>query len=142
MKLVSESLSLDDYEQAVELFFERGWTDGLPVVLPTRKRVEALISYAGRDPQESLGPVPPKGGEATIEKLAINAVMVHRAQARLQLARRRLRHGYRSNAAVGRAARLARWNLGGAVPWDTDKSTLSHPGEYAFCIAEGVRVAG
>jgi hypothetical protein len=65
MKLVSESLSLDDYEQAVELFFERGWTDGLPVVLPTRKRVEALISYAGRDPQESLGPVPPKGGGGT-----------------------------------------------------------------------------
>ena len=32
--------------------------------------------------------------------------------------------------------RLALWNLGGAVPWDTDKSTLSHPGEYAFCIAE------
>jgi hypothetical protein len=45
-------------------------------------------------------------------------------------------NGYRSNAAVGRAARLALWNLGGAVPWDTDKSTLSHPGEYAFCIAE------
>ena len=36
MNLVSESLSLDDYEQAVELFFQRGWTDGLPVVLPTR----------------------------------------------------------------------------------------------------------
>jgi hypothetical protein len=32
--------------------------------------------------------------------------------------------------------RLALWNLGGAFPWDTDKSTLSHPGEYAFCIAE------
>ena len=69
MKLVSESLSLDDYEQAVELFFERGWTDGLPVVLPTRKRVESLIAYVGRDPQSSLGPVPPKGGEATIENI-------------------------------------------------------------------------
>ena len=59
MKLVSESLSLDDYDEAVELFFERGWTDGLPVVLPTRRRVEAMIAHAGRDPQESLGPVPP-----------------------------------------------------------------------------------
>ncbi|HEX6774724.1 MAG TPA: hypothetical protein VF238_02685 [Methylomirabilota bacterium] len=65
MKLVSESLSLDDYDDAVELFFERGWTDGLPVVLPTRRRVEAMIAHVGRDPQESLGPVPPKGGEAT-----------------------------------------------------------------------------
>lgn len=45
-------------------------------MLPTRKRVEALIAYGGRDPQESLGPVPPKGGEATIEKLAINAAIV------------------------------------------------------------------
>src|SRR5438046_2628709 len=45
-------------------------------------------------------------------------------------------NGYRANAAVGRAVRLALWNLGGAVPWDTDKSTLSHPAEYAFCIAE------
>src|SRR3989304_4941305 len=45
-------------------------------------------------------------------------------------------NGYRANAAVGRAGRLAPGDLGGAFPWDTDKSTLSHPGEYAFCIAE------
>ena len=75
MNLVSERITVDDYEQAVELFFQRRWTDGLPVVLPTRRRVEALIEHVGRDPQESLGPVPPRGGEATIEKLAINAVM-------------------------------------------------------------------
>jgi hypothetical protein len=45
-------------------------------------------------------------------------------------------NGYRANGAVGRALRLAVWNLGGAVPWATDMSTMSHPGEYAFCIAE------
>src|ERR1700730_12243021 len=75
MKLVSESLSLDAYDEAVEPFFERGGAGGLPVVLPTRRRVESMIAHAGRDPQESLGPIPPKGGEATVEKLAINAVM-------------------------------------------------------------------
>src|SRR3990172_3634077 len=75
MKLVSESLSIDDYNQAVEVFYERGWTDGLPVVLPTRNQVEAMIAYSGRDPQESVGPIPPKGSEGTVEKLAINAVM-------------------------------------------------------------------
>jgi hypothetical protein len=32
--------------------------------------------------------------------------------------------------------RLICWNLGGARPGDQDKSTLSHPGEWAFCIAE------
>lgn len=39
-----------DYEEAVELFYERCWTDGLPVILPTRRRVEALIEYVGRGP--------------------------------------------------------------------------------------------
>ncbi|MBI4608707.1 MAG: hypothetical protein HY726_06860 [Candidatus Rokubacteria bacterium] len=179
MELVSETLTLDDYEAAVELFYERNWTDGLPVVLPTRRRVEAVLEHARRDPQESLGPVPPKGGEATIEKLAINAVMggclpeyfpvvlaamealldpAHNLNGVSQtthmcvslvivngpIARQLgfnardgvFGNGYRANAAVGRAVRLALWNLGGAVPWETDKSTLSHPAEYAFCIAE------
>ena len=45
MNLVSERITVDDYEQAVELFFERRWTDGLPVVLPTRRRVEAVIEH-------------------------------------------------------------------------------------------------
>ena len=75
MKLQSERLSADDYDAAIELFYERHWTDGLPVVLPTPRRVEGLIEHVGRDPQESLGRIPPKGGEATIEKLAVNAVM-------------------------------------------------------------------
>jgi hypothetical protein len=179
MDLVSERLSVDDYDEAVELFYERGWTDGLPIVLPTRTRVEAMLRAVKRDPQECLGPVPPKGGLATLEKLAINAVMggclpehfpvviaamqammdpAHNLNGVLQTthmcvslvivngpAARRLGfnardgvfgNGYRANAAVGRAVRLALWNLGGAFPWDTDKSTLSHPGEYAFCIAE------
>ncbi len=173
----ADSLQIDDYEQAVELFYERGWTDGLPVVLPTRRLVDAMI--AGRDRNESLGPVPPKGGEATLEKLAINAVMggcrpehfpiVIAAIEAMMTPEHNLNgvtqtthmcvslaivngpiakalnfnsrdgvfgNGYRSNGAVGRAIRLAIWNLGGAVPWDTDKATLSHPGEYAFCIAE------
>ena len=71
---VTDRLELEESE-VQETFFANGWTDGLPVVLPTRRRVEAVIEHVGRDPQESLGPVPPRGGEATIEKLAINAVM-------------------------------------------------------------------
>src|ERR1700754_4279361 len=71
----TESFEMGEYEQAVELFYEHGWTDGLPVVLPTRKLVEAMIQASGRDRAESLGKIPPKNGEATVEKLAINAVM-------------------------------------------------------------------
>jgi hypothetical protein len=44
--------------------------------------------------------------------------------------------GYRANAAIGRALRLAIRNLGGAHPGDMDKSTQTWPGKYAFCFAE------
>jgi hypothetical protein len=60
---------LDELEE----MFERGFTDGLPVVPPTRQRVEAML--AGRDGKASLGPVPPVMGEATLERVAACAVL-------------------------------------------------------------------
>jgi len=57
----------------LEDMFERGWSDGLPVVPPTRERVEAMLG--GRDPARSLGRVPPVGGEATLERVAACAVL-------------------------------------------------------------------
>jgi peroxiredoxin len=57
----------------MEEMFARGWTDGLPVVPPTRARVDAMLG--GRDPHESLGEVPPGMGEATLERVAACAVL-------------------------------------------------------------------
>ena len=57
----------------MEDMFERGWTDGLPVVPPTRARVDAMLG--GRDPRRSLGEVPPGMGEATLERVAACAVL-------------------------------------------------------------------
>jgi peroxiredoxin len=57
----------------MEDMFARGWTDGLPVVPPTRARVETMLG--GRDPGTSLGPVPPAMGEATLERVAACAVL-------------------------------------------------------------------
>ena len=57
----------------VEEMFERGWTDGLPVIPPTQERVEAMLS--GCDGQVSLGLVPPALGEATLERVAACAVL-------------------------------------------------------------------
>ena len=57
----------------VEDMFERGWTDGLPVVPPTPERVERMLG--GRDAGRSLGAVPPSGGEATLERVAACAVL-------------------------------------------------------------------
>jgi peroxiredoxin len=57
----------------LEEMFERGWTDGLPVIPPTRERVRAMLG--ARDPAESLGEVAPAMGEATLERVAACAVL-------------------------------------------------------------------
>ncbi|HYE91311.1 MAG TPA: hypothetical protein VEA38_09840 [Terriglobales bacterium] len=57
------------------LYQERGWTDGLPVVPPTEARVAACLRWTDRDPREVIGILPPRQGEATVEKIAINTVM-------------------------------------------------------------------
>jgi hypothetical protein len=69
---VASTVDLSDDE---EIFFANGWTDGLPVVIPTAAKVEAMLAASGRNPSDVIGPIPPAMKEASIEKLAINAVM-------------------------------------------------------------------
>ena len=59
----------------VEAWFERGVTDGLPVVPPSRARVDAMLGATQRRRDALVAEVPPNFGRATVEKLAINAVM-------------------------------------------------------------------
>jgi hypothetical protein len=59
----------------LEVWFDRGVTDGLPVVPPTRERVERMLGGTARDRASLVGELPPNYGRATIEKIAINAVM-------------------------------------------------------------------
>jgi hypothetical protein len=67
-------LEVEDSPDAVlEAFVERGWCDGLPIVPPTEERVRIMLADADRT--RSLGPMPPLWREATLELLAINAVM-------------------------------------------------------------------
>lgn len=75
MALKAEIKALESVEQFTEFAYEQGWTDGLPVVPPTRVLVENALRYVGRDPYEVLGTVFPGDGEATIEKIVINAIM-------------------------------------------------------------------
>jgi hypothetical protein len=63
------------FEEADAHYQERGWTDGLPIVPPTETRVREFLKTTGRDPLEIVGILPPRQGEATVEKLAVNAVM-------------------------------------------------------------------
>src|SRR5213596_748995 len=56
-------------------FFDHGVSDGLPVVPPTRARVSRAVEMSGRDGSELVAEVPPNYGRATVEKVAVNAVM-------------------------------------------------------------------
>jgi len=69
----------DSWEESNRYFFERNWTDGLPIVPPTEERVRAFTAYAetelGYDSQDRIGVLEPRKGEATVEKIAVNAIM-------------------------------------------------------------------
>ena len=58
-----------------ELFQKRGWTDGLPIIVPTRERVAEMVKGANRERLDDVAVVAPMNGIATVEKVAVNAVM-------------------------------------------------------------------
>lgn len=64
-----------DWQAVQDLIEARQWGDGLPVTPPTPEAVAAMLRGTTRDPQERLGKVPPRWGVATVETVAINAVM-------------------------------------------------------------------
>jgi len=164
---------------AIEYYFAQGLTDGLPVVPPTEARVRAMLDATPKPADDVVALVPPNFGAATVEKVAVNAVMagcwpdylpvviagvqamcderanLHGVQGTTHTAtplfivngpiRGRLDvncaagvfgSGWRANATIGRALRLIMLNLGGARPGEIDKSTMGHPGKYAYCIGE------
>lgn len=74
-RLTARSVELAAAEDPVEACYERGWSDGLPVVPPTAARVSAMLDGTQRDPDEILGDVPPDLVPCTVEKVAVNAVL-------------------------------------------------------------------
>jgi hypothetical protein len=65
----------DSWEAANDWFCREKLSDGLPIVPPTRERVEKMLTGTDRGSQEVIGLIPPKWAPATVEKIAINAVM-------------------------------------------------------------------
>jgi len=59
----------------IELYYDRGWSDGLPVVPPTQEKLDAIVEVLGGDPQFVECKVAPRWGALTREVLAINMVM-------------------------------------------------------------------
>ncbi|HPA92049.1 MAG TPA: thioredoxin family protein [Quisquiliibacterium sp.] len=73
--LSARRVTFGEDEDEIEAMFERGWSDGLPVVPPTERRVLRMLAGTTRDPKEVVGLCPPNLAELTVEKVAINAVM-------------------------------------------------------------------
>ncbi len=74
-KLVSQRVRVRDVAGATELFWDKGWSDGLPIIPPTEDRVLAFLDYANLEPDQVVGEVPERNRILTAEKVAINAVM-------------------------------------------------------------------
>jgi len=62
-------------DEVQEHFHRNLWSDGLPVIPPTRERVQAFLSFTTRAPDDVLGVVPQEGRKATIQSIAVNGVM-------------------------------------------------------------------
>ncbi len=180
VRLDSQRIELvDDYDAVQNLYLERGWSDGLPITPPTPARVEAMLAAANLDPQRVVAELPPHWGEATVERLAVNAVMAGclpeylpviiagvaamsdpafnlyaiqstthscaplfivngpiRQQLGLNSSSGAYGPGWRANATIGRAVRLALLNIGGGYPGVGDMSTQGAPSKYGYCVAE------
>jgi hypothetical protein len=74
-RLRARRVALGSSEDDAEAVFERGWTDGLPVVPPTEARVLRMLEATHRAADDVVAVVPPDLVECTVEKAAINAVM-------------------------------------------------------------------
>jgi len=62
-------------EEFDRFFYKRGWSDGLPLRPPTEAAVREMLSGTDLPPQHVVGELVPRHGKATVEKIAINAVM-------------------------------------------------------------------
>jgi len=74
-RLRARRIEIPAAEDPIEFMYEQGLTDGLPVVPPTPERVLRMLAGTRRDPQDVVAIVPPNMAPATVEKVAINAVM-------------------------------------------------------------------
>ncbi len=75
VEITARRIELGPLEDDLETCFERGWSDGLPVVPPTEIRLVRMLAGTTRSADEVIGNVPPNLVPCTVEKVAINAVM-------------------------------------------------------------------
>jgi hypothetical protein len=64
-----------DLKEVTQFFYRRGWSDGLPIVPPTEEEVAEMLTGTDLPPDHVVTKIIPRMGKATVEKIAINAVM-------------------------------------------------------------------
>ena len=64
-----------NYGEVNRFFYRKGWSDGLPVVPPTEEAVAEMLTGTDLPRDHIVSKVIPRNGKATVEKIAINAVM-------------------------------------------------------------------
>jgi len=75
LNLGARPIEVDEMDDPIEVTYDRGWSDGLPVVPPTDLRIARMLGGTTRKPTDIVGLIPPNLIECTVEKVAINAVM-------------------------------------------------------------------
>ena len=115
-------LELPDSPYAIyEHFYAKGWTDGLPIIPPTEDLVGETLRYTDRAPEETVVELPPRGGAATVEKIAVNAVMAGCMPEYLPVL-----------IAAAKAVAEPQYNLYG-------RQTTTHPGAHLVIINGPIR---
>ncbi|MGH3327975.1 MAG: hypothetical protein ACRDPT_09340 [Streptomycetales bacterium] len=174
-----ESLEPHPAQAAIEYCYERGWTDGLPVVPCTESYLSCFLDQVDRDPDDVVFAMPHLNRSCTVRFAAMNAAMAgcrpeyfpvvlaawdslrqegYAARgiwqsttgcATLLVVNGPVRDrigvnskgnvfgsGFRANATIGRAVRLAAVNAFGLRPQVLDQATQGTPAKYTCCIGE------
>src|SRR6266436_8005772 len=74
-ELKSQRYEVNDMAEAIELYYAKGWTDGLPVVPPTENSIWGMLESAGLEPEAEITFIENRQVSVTAEKVAINTVM-------------------------------------------------------------------
>jgi len=62
-------------DQINDFFYKRGWAYGMPIMPPTEEKVQEMMKGTDLPPDHVVAKIPPMMGKATVEKIAVNAVM-------------------------------------------------------------------
>ena len=70
-RISSQRYAVEDFQEALDLCYRRGWTDGLPVVPPTEPSVRAMLEAVGLEPDAQIAFITNRQVAISAEKVAM-----------------------------------------------------------------------